>query len=179
VSATYVRERQGPELHGIDFPEVPSPDDSQPTPDRSIASDQRPSGRPFFSNFDVKLALGVPLWRPGWQAGEARMAFWYRYRVAQRGADGLFDPLAIPPIADTMPGALARKLGPDHRFYAPSLDLTVHFLDTSKADWFLVDVRALWARAGYASAAANIWDEHRRLVAFTTQTMMLRARPRE
>jgi acyl-CoA thioesterase len=179
VSATYVRERQGPEVHGIDMPDVPPPDEAEDIDDRSIASDERPSGRPFFANYDIKLAHGVHLWRPGWQAGEAHMAYWYRYRVPQRSADGLFDPLAIPPIADTMPGALARKLGPQARFYAPSLDLTVHFLDPSDAEWFLVDVRALQARAGYASASAHIWDDKKRLVANTTQTMMLRARPKE
>jgi acyl-CoA thioesterase len=179
VSATYVRDREGPATHGIDMPEVPPPDEAETIPDRTIASDERPRGRPFFGNFDIRLAHGVPLWLPGWQAGEARMAFWYRYKIPQRTAAGLYDPLAIPPIADTMPGALARKLGPTHRFYAPSLDLTVHFLDPSTAEWLLVDVRGLWARDGYASASAHIWDDSGKLVANTTQTMMLRARPKE
>ena len=74
----------------------------------------------------VGLALGAPLWQDaGWQGGEARFACWYRYRVPQKDAGGLLDPLAIPPIADTMPSALANKLGPDQPFFAPSLDLTL------------------------------------------------------
>jgi acyl-CoA thioesterase len=179
VSATYVRARSGPNVHGIDMPVVPSPGDADDIIDRSIASDARPRPRPFFDNFEVKLALGAALWRPGWEAGEARMAFWYRYRVPQKQG-GLFDPLAIPPIADTMPSALARQLGPDHpRFYAPSLDLTVHFLEPSAAEWLLVDVRALHARDGYASAIAQIWDDRDKMVASATQTMMLRSRPKE
>ena len=126
----------------------------------------------------MRLAIGAAFWDT-WEAGEARQAYWYRYRVSQR-AGGIFDPLAIPPIADTMPGALARKLGPDApRFYAPSLDLTVHFLDRSDAEWFLVDVWVQRARAGYATAAADIWDENGKLVARATQTMMIRRRSRK
>ena len=106
------------------------------------------------------------------------MAFWYRYRVPQTDGQGCFDPLAIPPIADTMPSSMVRKLGPEHeRFYAPSLDLTVHFLDPSKADWFLVDARCQRALSGFATASADIWDLQGQLVARATQTMILRRRP--
>jgi acyl-CoA thioesterase len=174
VSATFGRDRKGPDVYGMERPDVPTPADATPTPDRSISSDARARARPFFCNFEVKLAEGAKIWQPGWQAGDARMAFWYRYLVPQKPG-GMLDPLAIPPIADTMPGALVRKLGPDHeRIYAPSLDLTVHFLDPSDGDWYLVDVRAKRARAGYATASADIWDEHGRMIAQTTQTMMLR-----
>ena len=115
----------------------------------------------------MRLALGAPVWRRDWEAGEARMAFWYRYRVPQHDARGGLDPLAIPPIADTMPSSLARRLGPEHpRFFAPSLDLTVHFLDPGQTDWYLVDVRCPRARQGYATAHADVWDAEGRLVAF-------------
>ena len=33
------------------------------------------------------------------------------------------------------------------------------------------------ARAGYATASAEIWDDRRRLLAFATQTMILRSVP--
>jgi acyl-CoA thioesterase len=75
-----------------------------------------------------------------------------------------------------MPGALSNKTGPGYSFTAPSLDLTVHFLDPSDAEWYLVDVRCPRARRGYATAHADIWDDRGRLVARTTQTMMLRKR---
>jgi acyl-CoA thioesterase len=180
VSATFARERSGPDVYGVTMPEVPSPDEAADAGDRSISSDDQRRMRPFMRNLDIRLALGPHLWRPGWEAGEARMAFWYRYRVPQRRADGSFDPLAIPPIADTMPSALVRRLGPDEpRFYAPSLDLTVHFLDRSDSEWFLVDVRSQRALRGVATADAEIWDDRQRLVACATQTMMLRRRPDE
>lgn len=79
-----------------------------------------------------------------------------------------------------MPSSLARRLGPDHpRFFAPSLDLTVHFLDPGRTDWYLVDVRCPRAREGYASAHADVWDAEGRLVAFAAQTMMLHQRPKK
>jgi acyl-CoA thioesterase len=177
VSATFARERQGPDAYGIGMPDVPKPEDCEDAGMRAIRSDgQRGWLRPFYANFEVKLALGAPVWRAEWEAGEARMAFWYRYRVAQR-VHGVLDPLAIPPIADTMPSSLARRLGPHHpRYYAPSLDLTVHFLDPSRADWYLVDVRCQRARNGYATADAEIWDLDGKLIAHASQTMMLRER---
>ena len=181
VSATFARRRRGPDAYGRSMPEVPEPAACEDAGDRAIMSDptQRRPIRPFFENLDMRLAIGAPVWRRDWEQGEARMAFWYRYRVSQRDATGVIDPLAIPPIADTMPSALARRLGPDHpRFFAPSLDLTVHFLDPGTTDWYLVDVRCPRARDGYASAHADIWDATGRLVAFATQTMMLRNRPK-
>jgi acyl-CoA thioesterase len=179
VSATFARDREGPDVLGVEPPAVPPPEACLDAGERAAReADERRDVRPFYENFDLRLALGEPLWRPGWKAGEARMAFWWRYRVPQRGADGHLDPLAIPPIADTMPSALARRLGPEHpRFFAPSLDLTVHFLEPSDGEWLLVDVRCHRARAGWAEADAEIWDERGRLCACATQTMMLRLRP--
>lgn len=182
VSATFARHRRGPDAMGRAMPDVPDPEQCNDAGDRSILADAKGNRpvRPFFENLDMRLAIGAPVWRRDWEAGEARMAFWYRYRVPQRGAAGDLDPLAIPPIADTMPSALARRLGPDHpRFFAPSLDLTVHFLDRGRTDWYLVDVRCPRAREGYATAHADVWDADGHLVAFAAQTMMLRQRPKK
>jgi acyl-CoA thioesterase len=78
-----------------------------------------------------------------------------------------------------MPAALIQKLGPPGPpFSAPSLDLTLHFLDDTSSDWLLVVSYVRRARAGYATAEAEIWSEDRRLIAFATQTMMLRERSR-
>lgn len=173
VSATFARDRELVDVYGLEAPAVAPPEQAGDAGDRS-ARTQPGWKRPFFANFDMRLAIGEPVWQRDWPAGEARMAIWYRYRVPQRPG-GWLDPLAIPPIADTMPSSLHRKLGPDGpRFYAPSLDLTVHFLDPSRGDWYLVDVYCPRARAGYAAARAEIWDEQGKLVATATQTMMLR-----
>lgn len=176
VSATFGRDRPGVDLLDTRPPEVPAPYDAPPV-DRLAGLDLMP--RPaFFANFDSRLALGRAAWDDGGPPGEARIARWFRYLVPQAIGDGRLDPFALPPIADTMPPALYQKLGPDQpTFHAPSLDLTVHFLDDTRSQWLLTNVHARHARAGYASADVEIWDEHRRLVAFATQTMMLRRMP--
>jgi acyl-CoA thioesterase len=167
----------GPGLEVLDaeFPPVAMPEASE-----RIVPGERDFRPPFLANFDTRLALGAPWWRSGWDAGPARMGRWFRYRVPQTLDDGRFDPLALPPIADTMPPALSQRLGPDGPpFHAPSLDLTVHFLEDTTSEWLLTLVHARRARAGYATADCEIWDDRRRLVAFATQMMMLRRRPED
>jgi acyl-CoA thioesterase len=173
VSATFGRDRDGIDLIDTEPPDVLPPDEA-PELEMLIGTvrDSRPA---IFANFDTRLVLGAPWWESDWTPGPAQLARWFRYKVPQRRADGSLDPFALPPIADTMPPALMQKLGPNHEpFHAPSLDLTVHFLEDTDAEWLLVNVHARRARAGYATASAEIWDDRRRLLAFATQTMMLR-----
>jgi acyl-CoA thioesterase len=176
VSATFGRARTGADIVDADFPPVRMPDDS--TRIRPGDTDFRP---PFLENFDSRLALGAPWWtKSGWDPGPARMGRWFRYRIPPTLADGRVDPFALPPIADTMPPALCQRFGPDGPpFHAPSLDLTVHFLEDTTSEWLLTLVHARRARAGYATADCEIWDDRRRLVAFATQMMMLRRRPED
>ena len=175
VSATFGRTRAGVEVVDAEFPAVKMPDDSE-----RIVPGERDFRPPFLDNFDTRLALGAPWWRSGWDPGPARMGRWFRYRVPATLPDGRFDPLALPPIADTMPPALCQHLGPDAPpFHAPSLDLTVHFLEDTPSEWLLTLVHARRARAGYATADCEIWDDRRRLVAFATQMMLLRRRPED
>lgn len=175
VSATFGRARAGVEMLDADFPAVRMPADSQP-----IVPGARDFKPPFLRNFDTRLALGAPWWTREWEAGPARMGRWFRYHVPQTLPDGRFDPLALPPIADTMPPALSQCLGPDAEpFHAPSLDLTLHFLEDTTAEWLLTFVHVRRARAGYATADCEIWDDRRRLIAFATQMMMLRRRPED
>jgi len=173
VSATFARRRSGMEFLDTVRPDVPRPEDCPSMADLAdTAGRERPR---FFENFDSRLAAGHAWWLDGWEPGPARLARWFRYNVSQRNAAGVLDPLAIPPIADTMPPALTQKVGPDHPpFHAPSLDLTVHFLDDSSSDWYLATAHARWASAGYASADVEIWDGDGKLIAFATQTMFLR-----
>ncbi len=173
VSATFVREREGIDLIDTAPPAVPAPEACPSFDDMPVGPGRvRP---PFFRNLDTRLAQGQPWWGSDWTPGPARVGRWFRYRVPQRLADGRFDPLAIPPIADTMPPALMQKLGPNHSpFYAPSLDLTVHFLEDTTSQWLLTSVHARRARAGYATADVEIWDDRSCLVAFATQMMLLR-----
>jgi acyl-CoA thioesterase len=171
--ATFARDREGPEVRGAAFPAVPMPDQAGDLLDDAPRNVHRRIR--FFGNLDARLALGARFWEPGWAAGPARYARWFRYRVPPRDRQGRLDRLAHPPIADTMPAALAQALGPSpYRFYAPSLDLTVHVLDDTEREWLLVAAYLRRARAGYATAEVEIWDDERRLLAYGTQTMFIR-----
>ena len=184
VSATFARDRAGADLTGADFPDVPRP---EVAPRFDEHGPHRLGTFPFLGNVEVRLAQGYPFWATDFLARNptvtlndpepARFARWYRYNAPQMEADWTMDPLAIPPIADTMPSAVPNKLGPDALpFHAPSLDLTVHFLDPARTEWLLVATYARRARKGYATAEAEIWTEDGKLCAYATQTMMLRER---
>lgn len=184
VSATFARERRGVDMLGAVPPAVPSPAAAPPFDEHGP---HRLGAFPFLANVDVRLAQGYPYWAPSFLDRHphltrlpdepARFARWYRYKVPQLDPDGTLDPFAIPPIADTMPSAVANRLGPGSKpFLAPSLDLTVHFLEPVRAEWLLVAAHARRARVGYATAEAEIWTEDGTLCAYATQTMMLRER---
>ena len=179
VSATFAR-RRPTKIEMLDgkFPDVAKPNELPAIGQLTdLAGRERPA---FFDNFDTRMAIGEPWWEDGWKAGPARLARWFRYLAPQKLTDGRFDPFAVPPIADTMPPALIQKLGPEHPpFFAPSLDLTVHFLEDTWAEWLLTDVRARWAGFGYATADVEIWDFEGKLIAFGTQMMFLRSDPME
>lgn len=176
VAATFARERKGP---GIDMVDAVFPVVSKPMECESFEEHQQVDGVfsrfRFLENVEIRLAEGHIWWKSGWPAGPARMSRWMKYKVPQRLPNGLFDPLAIPPIADMMPAAITQKLGPEGpRFHAPSLDLTVHFLDPTDCEWLLLRNYARRARAGYATAETEVWSEDKKLVAYATPTMMLR-----
>ncbi len=173
VSATFGRDRAG-----IDVVDAAPPPVTPHAASMPIVPGARQFRPPFLDNFECRLGFGAPWWTDEWTPGPARIGRWFRYRVPPRLADGRVDPLAIPPIADTMPPAIHQTLGPGGpAFHAPSLDLTIHFLEDTAADWLLTWVHVRRARGGYATADCEIWDDAGRLVAFATQTMMLRRRP--
>lgn len=175
VSATFVRDRQGFDFTDCVMPAVTPPEDAAPF------YEDAPSERlhiPFPLNFESRLARGAPWWTDRWEPGPARFARWMRYLRPQRLPSGVLDPLALPPVADMMPSALWAKVGqPEPRYHAPSLDLTVHFLDDTTSEWLLLSTYCRRARAGYATAENEIWSVDGRLVAFATQTMIIRRFP--
>jgi acyl-CoA thioesterase len=178
VSATFVRDRPGPALLGNVMPPATPPAESPTLEERKRHEDRRWPA--FFRNFEWRNVAHRPYWEPGGSTAEPRVTYWVRYLAPQRLAGGAIDPLAIPPIADTMPPSVAQGLGPGHTsFDAPSLDLTIHFLEATQSEWLLVSTRARHAGAGYASSEAEIWSEDGRLVAHATQTMILRGRRRD
>ena len=170
VVATFVRDRAGPDVVGARMPDVPGPDASPPVVD-DHPRNPHPKAR-FFAQVDCRMAAGARVWLPGWDAGPARQARWFRYRVPQRDAAGRLDRLALPPLADTLPGALTQAMGPGaYRFYAPSADLTIDVVDDTDREWVLVSAFARRARAGWAICEAELWDDAGRLLGFATQLM--------
>jgi acyl-CoA thioesterase len=173
TTATFARDREGPDVLGSAFPDVPAPEACGDIIDDVAANSH---GKvPFFKNVECRLAYGPRFWVPGWSAGPARYARWYRYREPPRDAAGRLVRSAYAPIVDTMPPALAHAIGPSgYRFFAPSLDLTLHVIDDTDRDWLLVTAHVRRARAGYATAEVEVWDDRRRFVATGSQTMYIR-----
>ena len=170
--ATFTRDRPGIRVRDAVFPEVPMPRDARAWEEPPIGVARKTY--PIFDQLDQRAAIGNKWWEKDWQGGDAHFARWFRPLVSQV-VDGVLDPLCLPPFVDTMPPALRQKLGPEApQFYAPSLDLTVHFLEPTTSDWLLVDVRCRAAVGTYATADVNVWGEDGKLAAYGTQTMFLR-----
>ncbi|HTJ44431.1 MAG TPA: thioesterase family protein [Kofleriaceae bacterium] len=172
VVATFCRDRRGPDVRGARMPDVPPPD-ACPSVIDEHGSNPHPKST-FFAQVDCRVARGDRFWLGGWEARAPRYARWFRYRAPQRDAAGRFDRLALAPLADTMPPALLQAIGPgEYRFYAPSCDLTLHAVDDTDREWVLVSVYARRARAGWAIAEAELWDDTGRLLGVATQTMYI------
>jgi hypothetical protein len=196
LTATFVRERKGVDVRGVGFPAVRSLADS-------ISVDDGAPNNPhtrfrFYRQLDCRIAEGDRFWSiprgaspalpaepvgfppPAslrssmFEAGPARYARWMRYKVPQRDPLGRLDRLALPPLIDTMPTALHRAIGPgDYRFYAPSLDLTTYVVDDTEREWLLVAAVVRRARAGWAIADVEVWDDEGRFIAYGAQAMFI------
>jgi acyl-CoA thioesterase len=172
VTATFCRDRRGPDVTAAVFPAVRSLADSLPAED---AAPNNPHGRfRLYHQLECRIADGDRFWTEDWAAGPARYARWMRYRMPQRDMHGRLDRLAILPLIDTMPTALHRAIGPGgYRYYAPSLDLTTYFVDDTTREWLLVAVTLRRARMGWAVADADVWDDEGRLIAHGAQSMYI------
>jgi acyl-CoA thioesterase len=172
LTATFIRDRKGPDVRGVAFPAVRSLAESTPIDDG--ASNNPHTRFRFYHQLECKIAENTPFWSTGFEAGPARYARWLRYKHPQRDRDGRLDRLALPPLIDTMPTALHRAIGPGpYRFFAPSLDLTTYVVDDTTREWLLVAVVMRRARAGWAIADAEVWDDEGRFIAYGAQAMYL------
>lgn len=114
-----------------------------------------------------------------YEPGRAEHATWYRMDDTPWLDGGVVEPLALVVFADTMPGAVAEKIGNEERngWFGPSVDLTFHLLDECRSEWVLAHNRARHAGDGYASVDMALWDcgqdggGRPRLVAYATQMM--------
>jgi acyl-CoA thioesterase len=169
VTAVYGRPRSGFSLSDRSFPRV-RPREQCPSFRDNV------KGAPLASlweRIDARRARGHAPW-DDYEPTSSEQAFWYRYEEQPALDGGQLDPLALIPLCDTMPGAVAERAGPDTPpWIAPSADLTVHILGAATAEWLLGVIRLHRAGDGYASAEAEIWDPELGLVAYATQVMFL------
>jgi acyl-CoA thioesterase len=172
--ATFMRERKGPDVRGVAFPRVRSLADALPVED---SAPNNPFSRlRFHQQVEYRIAEGERFWQAPPVAGPARYARWVRYRIPQRDAAGRLDRLALMPLIDMMPVALHRAIGPgSYRFFAPSLDLTTYVIDDTTREWLLAAVTARRAKAGWAIAETDVWDDEGRYLAHGAQAMFLRS----
>jgi acyl-CoA thioesterase len=134
---------------------------------------------PFWTDrVEGRPVLGHAPWEV-YEPDRAERAMWYRFDEPPVLEDGTLDPLAAVVLADTMPGAVGERVGPQERmWFAPSVDLTVHLLDDWRSPWLLAHNRARYAGDGYASADMALWDcgpntdDEPRLVAYATQLFL-------
>ena len=172
MTATFVRDRKGPDVVARPFPVVRGLADALPVEDGAPAN---PHTRfRFYQQLECRIADGERLWAGEPAAGPARYARWFRYRQPQRDVEGRLDRLALPPLIDTMPTALHRAIGPGpYRFFAPSLDLTTYVVDDTEREWVLVVATVPRARAGWAIAEVDVWDDQQRYLAHGSQAMYI------
>jgi acyl-CoA thioesterase len=170
---------------GFDFTDLRPPPDVPPPASCRSFRDPPPPGAvafeptPFWDkHVEGRTVLGHAPWED-YAPDRAEHATWYRFDEPPFLADGTLDPLALVVLADTMPGAVAEKLGRrDRSWFAPSIDLTVHILDECRSSWVLAHNRARHAGDGYASADMALWDygpegsDRPRLIAYATQLFL-------
>lgn len=169
VLATFARSRnEGPSFVQSQAPAVPPPSECE-----LLETDKPFHGQfvpPIFSRWETRLAYGSNWWRSDWEPGPARVGRWMRYREPVVLEGGALDPLALPPVIDWMPPSMIQRLGPNFEpFFAPSLDLTVHFLADTTSEWLLLDAETRFAGDGYASASVHVFEPAGTLVGYGTQ----------
>lgn len=175
----------GTSRKGFDFTDLAPPSDvadpddcpsfRDPAPDDELAFEPMP----FWADLvEGRPVLGHAPW-DDYVPDRAERVAWYRFDDPPFLDDGTIDPLGLVVLADTMPGAVGEKLGPQPgNWFAPSVDLTVHLFDECRSPWVLGHNRARHAGDGYASADMALWDygpdfrSEPRLVAYATQLFL-------
>jgi acyl-CoA thioesterase len=175
--AVFGHERDGFDGGPLEFTELAFPDPPPPEACLPLPEDRPPSlfDWSFWSRVETRdVAYHYP-WETDWTGGAARGVRWIRYRETPRLPDGSLDPLAYLPVVDVIPGSVGQRVGPGERpWFAPSLDLTVHFLDVTDDEWMLQVMQMRRAVHGYGSGEMQLWSRDGRLLAHAAQTMLFR-----
>jgi acyl-CoA thioesterase len=172
VLAVFGSSRQGPSFVDIAPPEVPPPAACRSYRDPSSPGMELAPPLPFWTQVEGRAALGHPPWEEH-EPTVSDVATWLRFDHPPLMVDGSLDPLGVLTLSDRMPGCISEMIGHrGPRWFAPSADLTVHFLEPLRSEWLLAHDRARWADDGWASAESLMWDENGTLVAYATQMML-------
>jgi acyl-CoA thioesterase len=160
-----------------DFATLPAPDECPSFRDERPEGEERPFEFPFWEHVEGRPATGHAPWDE-WIPTSSEVTRWYRIDEPPRDADGVWDPLALVMLCDTMPSAVGERMGPMGHlppWLPPSCDLTVHLFGPCTSDWVFARNHARHAGDGYASADLELWDPNtRHLVAYGTQMMLFR-----
>jgi hypothetical protein len=108
----------------------------------------------------------------------AEVCSWIRYHEPPLRADGSWDPCMYPAPADSMSPALFRGLGPNvPMFYPVTTSIDLHVFATARSEWILQRSRVVRMVDGYACGSIELWDEHRTLLALSTQRRFCKPLP--
>jgi acyl-CoA thioesterase-2 len=153
----------GPSEVWIEMPEVPAPEQCEPTPPIGVIP---PS---FLDTLERRLAFGsFPA--PGKAPADARIGMWTR--VLRQ--DSTSAPM-LSWLGDCMPLGVAVAIG--RIPFGTSLDNTIRLLGRSPSEWVLADVRPKGSFRGYAYGDVDLWSQDGHLLATATQTAAIKPSP--
>lgn len=177
--AVFGGDRPGFAFTELAFPEVPDADDCrswrEPPPPESGFVDAK-QWQFWEEVLEGRGAIGHAPWEDVPRTS-AECASWFRFDDPPTTPDGRMDQLALLVMADVMPGSVFERIGPtEERWFAPSVDLSVHLFGHATPGWILAHAKAHHAGDGYASAEMALWDPRAEggpaLVAWASQQML-------
>ena len=110
----------GAERDGFSFTDAVVPDGVQPPHECPSFRDPPPPGVErrapfdFWLNVEGRPTLGHAPWEE-YEPESSLRGYWYRFDDPPRADDGAWDPYALVALCDTMPGAVAERVGPRRR----------------------------------------------------------------
>lgn len=166
IAAFSVDRRGSPEFSDLYMPEVPSPEESAPVPQRDDF--------PFGQHFEVRRALGAEVPSP---ANLAETGVWIRLREKRP-----LDQLLVTQLLDAWAPSVFVKLGQGGGGAGvPTIDMTFHYREAlpppglSSDDWCLGIFRTQTARGGFIEEDGWLWSGDGRLLAQSRQLALITA----
>jgi acyl-CoA thioesterase len=156
--ATFPLDARDPELCQGRLP------DAEPSPFDDI---------PYHQQTDFRFASETPPWL-GERGREPRAVTWFRFLEPPLLDDGTWEPATLAVPGDILGTAVHEGIGTAEHFMVISLQIGLQFLQPMSGTWLAQHARSHHTGDGYAYGTAELWSEDRRLVAFATQSALLR-----